>query len=205
MDIPIFLGIVLTFTIWLHYEIHKTKKSGQKSSDAFWKRENKSNLTRRVDITNLDYIKIPFDQLPMADQCDETIDFLRDTIKSLSTKKILNLTGLSNTELKLKYGVSNITKLSEFDNNYILLIRTLQKWAQALYANGLLKEAVSVLEFALSCHTDIRKSYQLLAQIYVDLNTPEKIEQLFTVLDTNQNIIEKQKLITDIKTMCSSQ
>ena len=37
-------------------------------------------------------------------------------------------------DLKLEYGTANINDLSQYDQNYTLLVRTLQKWAEALAA-----------------------------------------------------------------------
>ncbi|MDF2539355.1 MAG: hypothetical protein K0S76_2376 [Herbinix sp.] len=181
MNIPSIL-IILIVALWLQYEIRKTKRLANKKTEDYWKRENQSNLTRRLDISNLDYISIPLDKLPMSDHTDATINSYRDIIHKLSDKKILNLTGITNTELKLKYGVSNLNSLSECDNNYTTLVSMLHKWGEALYHKNNIPEALAVLEYAVSCNSDVSKTYKLLAIIYKEHNTPEKIDTLIHIL-----------------------
>ena len=159
---------------------------------SFLDKENKANTTRKVDISNLNYITIATDKLPMEKNQDPAINECHNTIIELSSKKILNLTGVSNTELKLKYGVANLNSLSDFDNNYTILVRTLQKWAQLLYDRERLLEAAQVLEYAMSINTDIVKTYRLLSQIYIEQNTSYKIDNIIKHL-SNTNIMNKNK------------
>lgn len=161
------------------------KKIEDKRNNEFWERENKANDVRRKNIDYLDYIKLPIDFFPF--HCleeNETIVSYQNTIKELSTKRILNLTGFTNTDLKLEYGVANLPDLSEYDQNYIQLISTIQQWAKALYDNEYYTEAIQLLEFALSIKTDISQSYMLLTACYKKLNMDDKIEPLLSVAST---------------------
>ena len=106
-------------------------------------------------------------------------------LRCMSELTIVNLTGLTNTDLKLKYGTANITILTEYDFNYTNLVTLLQKLAEKLYENDNPKLAIKVLEFAISTNTDVSKSYYLLAQLYTEAGTPEKISSL---IDTAQNL-----------------
>ena len=159
--------------------------------DAFWKREEEANHTRRKSLDNLPYITIPLEELPLAchitddaasaPNTDDTASVhntddaasnetvaeeCKEIIKSLSTRKIVNFTGYTNTDLKLTYGTANITCLTEYDQNYTLLVSTLQKWAEALYLGGAKKECRQVLEYAVSIGTDVSRTYFLLADLY---------------------------------------
>lgn len=188
------LGIVIIFVLWLNYEIRKTNGLSKKSSDEFWKKESKANMTPKSDISNLDYIEIPYEKLPLQDTPDDTINSYRDTILSQSGKKILNLSGFSNTELKLKYGAANINLLTEYDNNYMVLISVLHKWGERLKNLGYHKEAQAVFEVAVECKTDVHKTYELLADIYKEQGTPDKINQLLDTI-SNINIRDKEHLL----------
>ncbi len=193
MKILVNFGVLLIFVLWLNYEIRKNNRLSKKGSELFWGRENQANLTRNTEISDLEFITIPLERLPMSDHTDATINSYRDTILNLSSKKIVNLTGLTNTELKLKYGAANINLLSEYDNNYIVLVSILQKWGERLYHNGNSEEAVAVLEFGVMCLTDVRKTYLLLAGIYVEQHTPEKIDPLLEILPFTR-IVRKDSL-----------
>jgi len=202
MQIPILFGIIIIIIIWLQYEIKKSKNHSTKSHEDFWKLENQSNLTKRIDISNLEYITILLERLPMTDHEDSTINSYRDIILKLSDKKILNLTGQTNTELKLKYGTANINLLSEYDNNYTSLVSILQKWGERLYLQGSVTDAVTVLEFAVSCNSDVSKSYKLLATIYMEQKTPEKIDELIHTL-SNIKMLRKDIIIEELLKMKS--
>ena len=96
----------------------------------------------------------------------------------MTAQKIVNLTGFSNTDLKLEYGTANITVLTEYDQNYTILVRTLQKWADLLIAAGYDKEASVLMEFAVTTHTDISRTYYQLADYYVSQRESDKIRNL---------------------------
>ena len=57
------------------------------------------------------------DALPDNERAEE----YRSLLTSLSTQPVVNLTGFTNTDLKLEYGTANITCLTEYDQNYTLL------------------------------------------------------------------------------------
>jgi len=194
MVVPVIFSCLIIFIIWLQYEKRKADKSSKKLSDDFWQTEYEANSIRRADITALDYITIPIDQLPMEDQDDLATNSYRDAILMLSKKQIINLTGLTNTELKLKYGTANINKLMECDSNYTILVRTLQKWGDRLFSQGHLSEAIAVLEFAVVCLTEVSDTYKLLATLYKEQMFPNKIDQLIEAVP-NTNIRSKDTLI----------
>lgn len=175
---PVMFLCIMVFLIWLNYEIGKTNRIQKRTDETFFDRERKANFSRSVDITHLDYIIIPVDTLPFQQTDDEKLNDIQDKILTLSQKKILNLTGFSNTDLKLTYGPSNLPALSDYDYNFTLLARTLQQWAEYLYNQQDLHNAKIVLEYAISCKSDVSKSYILLASIYHAENNYTKIKEL---------------------------
>ncbi|MBQ7776997.1 MAG: hypothetical protein IJ379_13860 [Lachnospiraceae bacterium] len=128
---------------------------------------------------NLNYITIPLDKLPIHHHLDnETVEDCISTLTVLAERKIVNLTCISNTELKLTYGTANITALTEYDQNYTLLVTTLQKWADALYTLGDIEGTKTLLEYAVSVDSDVSKTYSLLASIYEQNGELSKITSL---------------------------
>ncbi len=165
---PTFLFLFIIFCAWLRYELHKDSKkvTGQES---FLERERQANLAPVKSLKDLDYITIPEDKLPFgALTGHREIEHMEYTIHSLAkdSRKIVNLTGITNTDLKLEYGAANITKLMEYDASYITLIKTLQEWADVLYEEGLYNEVVSLLEFSVSTKCDISETYHMLCDVY---------------------------------------
>ena len=82
-----------------------------------------------------------------------------NTITGLKDKKILNLTGISNTELKLSYGVANLTELTEYDDNFTTLIKAIASLGHALIDNNDTADALSFLEYGISIGSDISSNY----------------------------------------------
>ena len=186
----------IVFIVWLSFMITRSRRAMELQEKQFWDREKQANRTRRKSLDGLAYITIPLDKLPLDLNTDQ--DDIRecvDIIRTLSTQTIVNLTGYTNTDLKLMYGAPNITALTEYDQNYTLLARTLQKWAALLHAQGHITQARTILEFAVSTRTDVSGTYRLLADIYKDSGESEKVAGLMEAAqalpDFSRNIITR--------------
>lgn len=178
MKMPFFASFII-FLIWLAYEIAKARRGSAALEESFWEKEARANQTRRKSLDNLNYITIPLDYLPTEILKDnEKVKEYSNLLLSLSESPIVNFSGLSNTDLKLEYGVANITLLMQYDQNYTILARTLQQWAELLYQENYRTEAQHLLEFAISTDTDVSGTYRLLAQIYCEENDSDKINAL---------------------------
>jgi len=188
------LASLIVFILIISHNIRKTRRQQAEEEKNFWERERLANETRRKPLDNLDYIHIPTDDLPMhlMEEDPQVADCL-STINDLSEKPIVNLTGFTNTDLKLEYGTANITALTEYDSCYTLLAGTLQRWAELLYQAGYVQETRAILEFAVSTRTDVSAAYSLLADIYLQNGEAEKIQHLTETAETlnslNKNVI----------------
>lgn len=179
---PFVLASVIILCGLIAYENKKHGKQHENEEKAFWSKENSANNVRRKSLDDLEYISIPLDSLPINLMTDnEDVAECLQILQDLDTRKIVNFTGISNTDLKLKYGAPNINLLTEFDQNYTLLARTLQKWAELLYEKGFIDETQQILEFAISTRTDVSKTYYLLTDIYNQKGQSEKIRSLIDV------------------------
>lgn len=79
---------------------------------------------------------------------------------------MLNLSSMSNTDLKLEYGVANLDELSACDDRFSTFERNAAIYAQELSDAGYTDQARQLLEFAVSCHVDNSSIYTQLAAIY---------------------------------------
>ena len=191
MRFPFFASFIV-FCVWLGYELHKRRNIESKANDDFWQKEAEANNTRRKSLDQLDYIQIPFQKLPEAALPeDPVVRECLDTLHELALAPIVNLTGISNTDLKLQYGAPNIDLLSQYDQRYTVLARTLQTWANALYEKGYVEEARQVLEFAIETRTDISASYKLLSAIYQQNGMTHKISDLIPVAESLNSPMKK--------------
>lgn len=184
--------IFVVFLVWLQYEIKKHTRYDEKKQKEYWAREQEANSTRKQSMDDLVFITLPLETFPMNIMTgDDRIKEYHETILHLSEEKIVNLTGISNTDLKLKYGVANLPQLTHYDQCYTALARTLQDWAATLYENGYEKECVSLLEFAIDTNTDISATYKLLAEIYVKNGEKTKLDALKLTTENLNSAMKK--------------
>ena len=174
-----FLASFITFSLLVYYNIKKGTKRSRRREAEFWARESAANSVRRKSLDGLPYIKIPLESFPthLLQDNSQVLECI-EVMESLSDKKILNLTGWTNTDLKLEYGTANITALSEYDQNYTLLARTLQKWADLLTEADYGEEAAVLMKFAVSTNTDVSRTYYQLADYWASKKEWGQIEQL---------------------------
>lgn len=172
------LTLVMIFILVTAYKIRTSDRNAQDATKEFWENERRANAVRKQSLDSIPYITVPLEKLPMNPADDERIAECQKRIRSLSEKTIANLSAYSNTDLKLTYGAANLDLLSSYDQNCIDLLRTLTKWAQLLIGAGLISDAKSVLEFGISCKSDVSKHYTLLAEIYKQEHMTHSIESL---------------------------
>lgn len=178
MNLP-FLASFIALSIIIAINVKRQAKRSVKTDEDFWNREARANSVRRKSLDGLKYITIPLEAFP-THLLNENPDVLEciNVLESLSSRKIVNLTGWSNTDLKLEYGTANINLLTEYDQNYTILVRTLQKWADLLADAGYRKEGLPLLEFAVTTGTDISRTYYLLAEYYASVGQYRDIDRL---------------------------
>ena len=166
MKLP-FLSSFIILCIILTINMRRVSRKVQEKEDNFWEKEREANNVRKKSLDTLEYVHIPYDLLPFDTAGeDEALLNSENNLRALKDSKIVNFTGISNTDLKLEYGTANITALSEFDANYTVLVCELQTWGQLLYDRGRFEDSAKVLEFAVKTRTDITATYRLLIDMY---------------------------------------
>lgn len=171
------LPYFIIFIVVIQFRLRKNSRKHSDNDKAFWAREQEANATRRKNIEALPYITLP-DTLPLVDSSDPEICRAQEALVQLKDKKILNLTGKSNTDLKMLYGAANLPLLTEYDDNFTALTRAVVDAGRLLIEKGFEQEGVAVLEFGISCQTDLTLNYTLLAAYYLRHNEPEKMSRL---------------------------
>ncbi|GEM_PF-2088229 len=98
--IPICLILFILFIAVITFAIMRADSAQAKVTEEFWEKERKANSPLRGDTTDLCYITIPEKVFP------------------LNNDKI--------NDLKLKYGILNFKKLSEYDDNFTKFVSMLE-------------------------------------------------------------------------------
>ena len=137
MGFPI-LPFFLIFLIWLAIRI-KTLDAKQEQQEAeFWAKEKAAKATPAKDISNLRYITIPIEKFPLNFSNDEKVIEIEKELEELSTHRLLNLSGVSNTDLKLTYGVPNFETMSQIGEDFDRVCVLLNAYAKALLSANIL-------------------------------------------------------------------
>ena len=168
--LPYFIIILVVIQLY----IKKSDTSQKNNIKKFWEREQKANATRKKDISTLKYIEWDTTLLKNNPEADSAYN----KIISVKDKNIINLTEYSNTDLKLKYGVANLEALTEYEDNYTLLIKNLAVLGHILKEQDDITDATHYLEYSIRIGSDIRSCYADLKDIYISQNHTEKVDKL---------------------------
>lgn len=177
-----FLTVFMIIIIFLAIRYRSNQRHQDEMQENFWSTEAVANATPPANLDNLDYINIPLEKFPLGFSSDEKILSMEEQLKDLASKPILNLTGKTNTELKLTYGVPNLEKMMEIGENFDVLTIVLKDYANALMEQKKIAEAITVLEFGAGIGTDISQHYVMLGQCYQILGKKDKIHLLIDMV-----------------------
>jgi len=188
MKFPFFASFVI-FILVLQHNMRKGEKTQEQEETAFWKREFSANDVRKHNLDDLAYVTFqaePFYPLNLLDaaSCSGFLERNPEVKEILSrflfleNQKMVNLTQFSNTDLKFQYGVANLNTLTEYDTNYNELITLLHNYGTILSRDGYDRQALCVLEYAISIGSDISGTYTLCADIYQKSNHCDKLDWL---------------------------
>lgn len=148
-----------------HYEV-----------DALLTEIHSETAATSADVSDSAYTRTSEYSAPLSDELANT----ELELCKLADCRIINLTGISNTELRLTYGTANLDPLTSYDHNFTVLIRTLQKWGTLLASAGKKDDAITVLSYAIGIGSDIAATYAILARLYKERGELSKIEELKT-------------------------
>ena len=166
MNLVIFASFTV-FGIWLSYQLRKNSKLNEKASSDFWQEESMANSVRKKQLEESDFVLFPFDKLPAEESFSpEPVPDCFTVLKELSDKKMVNLNGISNTEVKKRFGVANLAILTEYDTNYEIFAKNIYLLCQHLYDIGRKEEALMLSEETILTGTDSLSHYKLIIQIY---------------------------------------
>ena len=147
---PVFFICFIVFLLWLRVKLKQQDKNETSNKD-FWQREHEADFSRNKDISMLEYISVPKEVLPFNEQTNdiELIQIQKD-ISDVMSKKMINLSGMTNTDIKFAYGRGNFEILSFYDQNYLKFLSLLNKWGTYLLNPGDKNRAKQIFEYAIN-------------------------------------------------------
>ena len=202
MKIPLFFSLFILFVVFFNIKLRKASKEIENSNANFWKRERESMFARKKSLDNLNYISVSLNDLPMLKEEELFSDAEKKayshqkTALSLASKPMLNLSSISNTDLKLQYGPANLENLMSYEQNYENLIKSLLNWGRYLKEANRTSDAIAVLEKAVSIGSDLSQNYILLSDLYRETQQIDKLLSLKNEVENRlkQNAMQKKVL-----------
>ena len=190
MKYPFFASFLVLCAVFYHNR-KKADRSHAKIMQDYFNRENEANNTRKQPLDDLEYVKIPLDTLP-TDVCldDDIIKECVEDLRKLADESIVNFTGMTNTDLKLRYGPANLPFLQQCDLNYTQLVRILNTWGTKLMELDQTDTALKVFEYAINTRADVSNIYYMTADIYKERNETDKIRHLIECAETLNSVLK---------------
>ncbi|MBO4845336.1 MAG: hypothetical protein J5525_03420 [Lachnospiraceae bacterium] len=190
MKYPFFASFLVLCAVFYHNR-KKADRSHAKIMQDYFNRENEANNTRKQPLDDLEYVKIPLDTLP-TDVCldDDIIKECVEDLRKLADESIVNFTGMTNTDLKLRYGPANLPFLQQCDLNYTQLVRILNTWGTKLMELDKPDAALNVFEYAINTRADVSNIYYMTADIYKERNETDKIRHLIESVETLNSVLK---------------
>jgi len=173
-----FLGLMVAIFCLVSFFRKRHDRFQEETDERFWERESEANHVRRKDISGLPYINIPFEDFSIGAFSDEKITETEQILATFRDRKILNLTGFTNTDLKMQYGPANLPLLIECDQNFTDMLLALTNYINCLIESGHMDAAVPVLEFCVSVGSDVSSHYTVLANYYKAGGRSAELESL---------------------------
>lgn len=185
MDFPFpFLALFLIFVLFLFFRFRFLNGKQKENEDLFWSREREASTTVIRGIDESEFVTIPLSEFPFGISNDPGLAELEADIHKLQGLKFMNLTGKTNTDLKLTYGVNNFDEVVSYGENYDQLMKLLSEYSELLENLGFSDAAENILKHIISSGCDLSAPYITLGKIYGGRSDDES---LIALIDSIEN------------------
>ncbi|NLM14100.1 MAG: hypothetical protein GX209_10185 [Epulopiscium sp.] len=192
MKIPFFLSLFILFIVFYNIKLRKVSKEITNSRKNFLEKEREAMFVRKKSLDNLEYISVSLEDLPVLKEEELFSDAEKQAYHhqksafTLASKPMLNLSGISNTDLKFQYGPANLETLMNYEHNYENLLNALLNWGKYLKEANRIEDAIAVLEKAVLIGSDLSQNYILLSDLYNETKQKDKLLKLKELIENRQ-------------------
>ncbi len=193
-----FLTVFIIFLLVVYAIRARNTHKRERIVAAFWEREEEAMHTPAKDLSQAPYVKVPVDNFPIG-VCDEDdLMLMEEELLELSGKPLLNLNGMTNTDIRIEYGTSNFDTITAMGEDFDRLIMLLCDYAKGLLENDFMQEAVTVLEYGVSIGSDVSENYTLLGECYRSQEMYDKLARLTDTVE-HSSLPLKESVIRELK------
>ena len=186
-QLPVLTLTILAFILFVAFRIRHLESEEKQTDEEFWENERHADLTPARDLNTIQYITIPLEKFPLSffdDNPDEEADMIIDELRQLSSSRLLNLNGMSNTDLKLQYGRKNLGEMQQIGERFNRVEVLLCDLAKCFMEKKEYQKASCILEYAIGLGSDVSADYTLLGECYRVLSMPDKFEALYEKVES---------------------
>ncbi len=195
MSIPVILIWTIIGILLFRHHLNKSEKSIGEKRKEYYDKLSESTSTRKKEIESSAFLHLELDD-----------DFLRslsvdkkkvDDILSYKEKELLDFSKTENTELMLRYGTANITRIQLAEENTDALRNKLYSLAKSLFEKGDYENTIVIVKELLRLMDDRSKTYMLLFDSYKELDYTKEMRELILEIE-NSSIPMKNKLLREL-------
>ena len=183
------LAVFITFCLILFFRYRYLDEKRLSQEQDFFDRERQASTTIGK-ISESDYEVIPLSKFPFNLCEDPSMLEMENEIQALSKEKLLDLTGISNTDVKLKYGVNHFDEAVAAGEKYDELLGLLVKYAIGLDDHGFSSESSVMLEYLIDQDCDIKAAWIALGKFYATNSSFDKLTDLYNKVDSSKLTIK---------------
>jgi len=172
------LIVVVGLTVLLNVLIARGKPK-QTQTDTLMEEERLANRARKREI-GADVLVTPdLNKLPFGKHTGHTaVTAAADAARAAAAQPMARFDGMSNNDLKLMYGVSNLDTIIGMEESCRRFITAMIRWAEELVAIGDRQSAEAVLNETVRLRSDFAAGYILLTDIYAARNDTDAVRGL---------------------------
>lgn len=177
------LPVVLVGVGVLHFFLARSKKFAFKMDD-FLENERQVNMSRKKDISPEFFYKPDISRLPLCGEGgNEKSARLQALVEKKAALTMIRLTEpMTNTDIKMRFGLSNLENVTNYEENYNGYVRALIDWAEALVQEGKKTEAETILLETVALQSEFSKGYYLLVDLYDSDKRHDEISNLYDII-----------------------
>ena len=192
-----FLTVFIIFLLAYYVRRTSLTRRREEREAAFWAREEEAEHTPAKDLSALDYIKVPLEQFPIGASDADEVMMIEEELESLASKPLLNLNGMTNTDVKIEYGTANFNAIIAMGEDFDRLIVLLCDYAKGLIEEGMERETIPVLEYGVAIGSDLSDDYTLLGECYRSLGMADELAGLRQKVEASELPL-KEKILQEL-------
>lgn len=179
--------IILFFATVIFVQV--SLKYNQKNPiNDFFEKERKANNSTKKEINEKYFFVNTLNITEFEFNYSKKYEKLLNDLKIISEKEMIKFNQIySNTDIKLKFGPSNLNRIMDSENNYREYFRILNDMSEELINNDDYANAEIILKYLIENNSEFSKSYILLINIYKK-TYPDKIYKLIGEFETNATL-----------------